>query len=220
MRQLAQETGGRAFFPIKVEDLTSVYAQIADELASQYTLGLHAEERQARRRLAPHRRADRAGQRDASYQTGLLRPDRPVNLLPLALYAAAGVAYAIHFARRSPAVGRAATTLLLLGALTHTFAIGMQTMEVRHVPFANPSQGRLHFRVAAGALLPLPGDHGRRTGDGRLHPAHAGRAAGDSRRSIRASRTPTRCSTARGSGCTWRRCSSPTPASRWPACWA
>ena len=63
-----------------------------------------------------------------------------MNLLPLALYAAAGVAYAIHFARRSPAVGRAATTLLLLGALTHTFAIGMQTMEVRHVPFANPSR--------------------------------------------------------------------------------
>jgi Ca-activated chloride channel family protein len=39
MRQLAQETGGRAFFPAKVEDLTGVYAQIADELASQYTLG-------------------------------------------------------------------------------------------------------------------------------------------------------------------------------------
>ena len=63
-----------------------------------------------------------------------------MNLLPLALYAAAGVAYAVHFARRSPSAGRAATTLLLLAALTHTFAIGMQTMEVRHVPFANPSR--------------------------------------------------------------------------------
>jgi Ca-activated chloride channel family protein len=39
MRQLAQETGGRAFFPVKIEDLTGVYAQIADELASQYTVG-------------------------------------------------------------------------------------------------------------------------------------------------------------------------------------
>ena len=39
LRQLAQETGGRAFFPTKVEDLNGVYAQIADELASQYTLG-------------------------------------------------------------------------------------------------------------------------------------------------------------------------------------
>ena len=39
MRQLAQETGGRSFFPAKIEDLSSVYSAIADELASQYTLG-------------------------------------------------------------------------------------------------------------------------------------------------------------------------------------
>jgi VWFA-related protein len=39
MRQLAQETGGRSFFPARVEELTAVYGQIADELASQYTLG-------------------------------------------------------------------------------------------------------------------------------------------------------------------------------------
>ena len=39
MRQLAQETGGRSFFPARIEDLNSVYGQIADELASQYTLG-------------------------------------------------------------------------------------------------------------------------------------------------------------------------------------
>jgi Ca-activated chloride channel homolog len=39
MRTLAQETGGRPFFPARVEDLNGVYAQIADELASQYTLG-------------------------------------------------------------------------------------------------------------------------------------------------------------------------------------
>ena len=39
MRTLAQETGGRPFFPAKIEDLNGVYAQIADELASQYTLG-------------------------------------------------------------------------------------------------------------------------------------------------------------------------------------
>src|SRR4030095_12872185 len=44
------------------------------------------------------------------------------------------------FARRNPAVGRLATTLLLFAALAHTFVIGMQTMEVRHVPFANPSR--------------------------------------------------------------------------------
>jgi Ca-activated chloride channel family protein len=39
MRELAQESGGRAFFPAKIEDLDGVYSQIADELASQYTLG-------------------------------------------------------------------------------------------------------------------------------------------------------------------------------------
>ena len=39
MRTLARETGGRAFFPLRIEDLAGVYSQIADELASQYTLG-------------------------------------------------------------------------------------------------------------------------------------------------------------------------------------
>ena len=63
-----------------------------------------------------------------------------MNVLPLTLYAVAGVAYAVHFARRQPQVGRAATTLLLFAVLVHTFVIGMQTMEVRHVPFANPSR--------------------------------------------------------------------------------
>jgi VWFA-related protein len=39
LRTLAQDSGGRAIFPTKIEDLTDVYAQIADELASQYTVG-------------------------------------------------------------------------------------------------------------------------------------------------------------------------------------
>jgi Ca-activated chloride channel homolog len=39
MRQLAQETGGRSFFPSRIEDLSGVYAQIANELSSQYTIG-------------------------------------------------------------------------------------------------------------------------------------------------------------------------------------
>jgi Ca-activated chloride channel family protein len=39
MKTLAQSTGGRSFFPSKVDDLDGVYAQIADELASQYTIG-------------------------------------------------------------------------------------------------------------------------------------------------------------------------------------
>jgi ABC-type transport system involved in cytochrome c biogenesis permease subunit len=63
-----------------------------------------------------------------------------LNVLPLVLYAAAGIAYAVHFANRQPHAGRTATALLILAALAHTFVIGMQTMEVRHVPFANPSR--------------------------------------------------------------------------------
>ena len=39
LRQFAQETGGRAFFPSRAEDLKDVYGQIADELSSQYTIG-------------------------------------------------------------------------------------------------------------------------------------------------------------------------------------
>jgi ABC-type transport system involved in cytochrome c biogenesis permease subunit len=62
-----------------------------------------------------------------------------VNVLPFAIYVVAAVVYSVHFARRAPAVGRAATTILLLGALAHTFVIGMQTMEVRHVPVSNES---------------------------------------------------------------------------------
>jgi ABC-type transport system involved in cytochrome c biogenesis permease subunit len=59
-----------------------------------------------------------------------------MNAIPLAFYAAAMAAYAWHFARRQPLVGRSATTLLIFGALAHTFVIGMQTMEFGHVPVA------------------------------------------------------------------------------------
>src|SRR6188508_1623036 len=59
-----------------------------------------------------------------------------MNSIPLALYFAALVAYMLHFARRDPAVGRAATTLLVAGALAHTFVIGMQTMQAGQVPMA------------------------------------------------------------------------------------
>ena len=60
-----------------------------------------------------------------------------MNLVPLVLYAAAGVAYGVHFARRQPSAGRTATTLLLFAVLAHTFAIGMQTMVVWQTPFAS-----------------------------------------------------------------------------------
>jgi Ca-activated chloride channel homolog len=39
LRQLATDTGGRAFFPTEVKTLATIYGQIYDELSSQYTIG-------------------------------------------------------------------------------------------------------------------------------------------------------------------------------------
>jgi ABC-type transport system involved in cytochrome c biogenesis permease subunit len=64
-----------------------------------------------------------------------------MNLVPLALYAAALVAYGWHFSRRTPALGRAATTILAAAALAHTFIIGRRTMEVGQVPVFDATSG-------------------------------------------------------------------------------
>ena len=60
MRQLAQETGGRAFFPTKIDDLNGVYTEIADELASQYTLGY----------------SSKNGKRDGAFRRVVVQVDR------------------------------------------------------------------------------------------------------------------------------------------------
>ncbi len=39
LKQLAEETGGRAFFPFKVEELDDAFRQISQELRSQYNIG-------------------------------------------------------------------------------------------------------------------------------------------------------------------------------------
>ena len=75
-----------------------------------------------------------------------------MNALPLLLYVAAAAAYAVHFARRGAASGRLATTLLMFGALGHTFVIGMQTMDVGHVPIIDPSTDE---RAMGVFILPL-----------------------------------------------------------------
>ena len=59
-----------------------------------------------------------------------------MNALPLLPYVVSAAAYVVYFARRSESAGRVATVTLVLGALTHTFVIGMQTMQVGHIPFA------------------------------------------------------------------------------------
>lgn len=47
MKALAQETGARAFFPSKIEELAGVYGMIAGELATQYSLGYISKNPQA-----------------------------------------------------------------------------------------------------------------------------------------------------------------------------
>jgi ABC-type uncharacterized transport system permease subunit len=57
-----------------------------------------------------------------------------MNFIPLALYTLALLAYSWHFAQRQPSSGHTATTLLVAGVLSHTFVIGMQTMQAGQVP--------------------------------------------------------------------------------------
>jgi len=61
LRQFAQETGGRAFFPNQLSELSSVYGQISDELSSQYTVGY----------------TSRNGKRDGAWRRIVVRVTRP-----------------------------------------------------------------------------------------------------------------------------------------------
>jgi len=61
LRQFSQETGGRSFFPNQLNDLANVYAQISDELSSQYTVGY----------------TSKNGKRDGSWRRVVVRINRP-----------------------------------------------------------------------------------------------------------------------------------------------
>jgi Ca-activated chloride channel family protein len=61
LRQFAQETGGRSFFPAQIGDLAGVYGQIAEELSSQYTLGY----------------TSKNARRDGAWRRVVVRIDRP-----------------------------------------------------------------------------------------------------------------------------------------------
>jgi Ca-activated chloride channel family protein len=61
LRQLAQETGGRAFFPKGVAELAAIYTQISDELSSQYSVGY----------------TSRNNKRDGAWRRLVVRIDRP-----------------------------------------------------------------------------------------------------------------------------------------------
>jgi Ca-activated chloride channel family protein len=61
LRQFAQETGARSFFPNQLSELSSVYGQISDELSSQYTVGY----------------TSRNPKRDGSWRRVVVRVTRP-----------------------------------------------------------------------------------------------------------------------------------------------
>jgi VWFA-related protein len=67
LRQFAQETGGRSFFPNQVSELSGVYGQIAEELSSQYTVGYTS--RNSRRDGAWRRLVVRVGRPSATTRT-------------------------------------------------------------------------------------------------------------------------------------------------------
>src|SRR5579872_6007030 len=54
--------------------------------------------------------------------------------LPVVLYFAAAGAYLAHFSRRDQRSGRLATALLGAAVLSHTFLIGMQTVQAGYAP--------------------------------------------------------------------------------------
>ena len=57
-----------------------------------------------------------------------------MNFVPLVMYIVASIAYAVYFAQRSDSAGRCSTLMLVGASLTHTFVIGMHTMQVGHIP--------------------------------------------------------------------------------------
>lgn len=65
MRQLAQQTGGRSFFPQSAAELPKIYDQISDELASQYSIAY----------------TSKNARRDGMWRRIIVRTDRP-NVTP------------------------------------------------------------------------------------------------------------------------------------------
>ncbi len=61
LRDLAQQTGARSFFPERVDDLAGVYDRIAEELASQYVIGY----------------VSKNNKRDGAWRRIVVRVDRP-----------------------------------------------------------------------------------------------------------------------------------------------
>jgi len=63
-KQVAAETGGKAFFPNQVTELAGIYTQISEELSSQYTVGY----------------SSRNVRRDGTWRRVVVRVNRPSSI--------------------------------------------------------------------------------------------------------------------------------------------
>ena len=193
LRQLAQETGGRAFFPNQIvgarrrstgRSPTSCRASTrsATRRATAAATARGAASSSAwRGRTSPRgpsRATSRRPYRKADHERRAARPlRRRAGRVRLALRAApaGGRPRGDDAARR----GRAGAHLRHRHADDGGRARAGGRRDV----------GDLDVRLAAGARVPLHGDDDRRAGDGRVHPAAARRRCRRSRRSIPASRS-------------------------------
>ena len=180
MRQFAQETGGRAFFPNQISELANIYGQISDELSSQYTVGYTSRNPRrdgAWRRVvvrvepAERDRPDKArilrtgprSQRDELRSPGAVR--RRPHRLRVALRAAQPVCRA----GGHDGAGRPGRWPTPSSSACRRWRPGMCRSPTH--------DGHLDVCVAARARVSLHGDDHRRAGDGRVHPAAARRAS-------------------------------------------
>ena len=54
LEHFAEETGGRAFFPFKIQDVSDAFSQIQDELRSQYAISYKPADFQAQRQISQY----------------------------------------------------------------------------------------------------------------------------------------------------------------------
>ena len=76
LRRLAQQTGGRAFFPRDVAELASIYNEIKAELSSQYSLAYESSNTRRDGQFQADRHPTRSRQRRRPDQARLLRGDQ------------------------------------------------------------------------------------------------------------------------------------------------
>ena len=233
LKQLATETGGRAFFVTDAREL-------AEDLPGHLGRARPASTRSPTRRRTRSATAPGAGSRcGCSARTSrrapsrviTVRPDRratsePLNSamtrlawLPFALYAAAAAAYLAHFSRPMSRHAAALATALLGGAVArphlphrHADDGGGLRAAGRH------DRGGLGVRLAARPRLSLRRADDRRARHGGVRHGAAGGAgdpAGAQPADRRASGAAAQPAVHRSTCC---RCCSPTPASRSPSC--